>query len=458
MAWPIEPTNEQRVTLGAELIEFLNAFIEDRGTAPASSGEPTPGLIEELMAPPPDGGIDLGVLLQMFSQSLDTGFDTASGRMFSYIPTGGLYSAALGNLLASGTNRWSGGAHAAPGAVAIEQGVVSWMVNLFGMPAGSSGILVSGGSVATLTAVVAARHRLGEKFSDGTIYTSDRAHHSLIKAARIAGISEQRIRLIPSDSRQRMDVTRLREAISEDLASGLRPMMVMPTAGTTDTGAIDPLKECAEVASEVGAWLHVDAAYGGFFQLTERGRSSLAGIEQADSITVDAHKSLMMPFGLGGLLVRDPQALIEAHSGRGVYMRDVSEGSLPHYLEMGPELTRPFRGLPIWLALNLHGVSQFREVLDRMLDLTLVALERLESMDNIELIGPPELSILAFRSSQGNEATQRILDSVNATKEIHLSSTEIDNKIWIRLALLSHRTHEAQVDRAMQLIEKANRG
>jgi aromatic-L-amino-acid decarboxylase len=252
-----------------------------------------------------------------------------------------------------------------------------------------------------------------------------------------------------------MDPTALETAVASDVQAGLRPMVIVATAGTTDTGEVDPLGRCADVAAAHGAWLHVDAAYGGFFQLTDRGQARLDGIERADSITVDAHKSLLLPFGIGGLIVRDVAHLVDAHEGRGAYMHDVADGELPHYLSLGPELTRPNRGLPMWLALNLHGVDAFRRTLDSMLDLAAAAAARLRELPTVELFAEPRLSILAFRSTDGDEATARLQQTLNESGRVHVSSTTIAGRLWVRLAFLSQRTTAAIVDETLDLIASA---
>lgn len=434
---------------------FIERFIDARADAPVFHGAADPELVERLLTPPTEAGGPIGPLLELVTLAVDTGFDTASGRFLSYIPSGALYSAALGTYLGAAINRYTAGSHAAPGMVAIEESVIRWMTSLFGFGDGAGGVLLSGGSLANLTAVLTARSRLGERFDDGVVYTSERTHHSMTKGARIAGIASDRVRLIPTDGRLRMDPAALDAAMDSDVAGGLQPMMVAATAGTTDTGAIDPLDRCADLAATHGAWFHVDAAYGGFFQLTDRGHARLAGIERADSITVDAHKSLFLPFGIGGLVVRNVEHLVDAHEGRGAYMQDVVDGDLPHYLSMGPELTRPNRGLPLWLALNLHGVDAFRRTLDAMLDLAEDAAARLGELPGVELITEPELSVVAFRSTDGDTATARIQQALNDSGRIHVSSTTINDRLWIRLALLSQRTTASIVDEALDLIKAA---
>ncbi len=454
---PIEPGPEDRAALERAVSAFVQRFIDERADAPTFHGPPDAAALDRLLRPPSETGVDIESLLDRVGQAVDTGFDTASGRFLSYIPSGALHSAALGHYLGAVLNRYTAGSHAAPGMVAIEESVIRWTSSLFGLGPDAGGLLLSGGSIANLTAVVTARSQLGDRFDDGVLYTSERTHHSMTKGARIAGIGADRVRLIPTDVRLRMDPAALETAIESDLAAGLRPMMVAATAGTTDTGAIDPLDRCAEIARAHGTWMHVDAAYGGFFQLTDRGRGRLNGIEQADSITIDAHKSLFLPFGVGGLVVRDVGQLAEAHGGRGVYMQDVVDGDLPHYMELGPELTRPNRGLPLWLALNVHGVDAFRRTLDSMLDLTEQATAALIALPGLELITEPELSIVAFRATEGDDLTAAILQTMIDSRRIHVSSTTIHDRLWIRLAFLSQRTTEPVVDEAISLIASSLR-
>ncbi len=453
--YPLEPNAEQRHALGREVLDFVDRWIERRGTDPASWPAPPDGLIETLLERPSELGSELGPLLDAIDRATQTGFDSAGPGMLSYIPSGGLYSAALGSMLGSVTNQYTGGAHASPGMTAIEESVIRWMTELFGLPASAGGVLVSGGSIANQIAVVAARSRFGEDFADGVVYTSERVHHSVQKAARIAGIASKRVRLVATDGSRRLHAGALKEAIAEDRAAGLRPLLVIATAGTTDTGAIDPLDACADIAADAGAWFHVDAAYGGFFQLTDRGRDRLSGIHRADSITVDAHKSLLLPFGIGGLLIREPVAVVEAHEGAGAYMQDIPAVELPHYMEMGPELTRPNRGIQVWLALNLHGVARFRAELDRMLDLAAGAAQALSAMRGLALIGTPELSVVAFRATAGDDVTRTILDALLASRRVHVSSTTIDGRFYVRLAFLSQRTTDEVLDTALEIIRSA---
>ncbi len=452
-ALPLEPAASDRIELGADVLRFVNEFIAGLADAPAYPGMPPVKVLTDLRRQPDEDPGSLPELLSLVATAADSGIDTSSGTHLSYIPNGGIYTAALGALLASGLNRYTGGSHGAPGSIAIEQGVVDWILTLFDLGERAAGVLLSGGSLANFAAMVAARDRLGDDFGDGVVYTSERVHHSVVKAARLAGVSATRVRSVAVDSFLRLDVAALEDAIAADLRVGQRPMAIVGSAGTTDTGTIDPLPALADLAEARGAWFHIDAAYGGFFQLTERGRHRLVGIDRADSITLDAHKSLFMPYGVGCLLVRDRAALIAAHEGRGAYMQDVQDlDAVPNFFAMGPELTRPFRGLPVWLALHLHGVAAFRSELDRMLDLAERAQQELGSITGIETVTAPDLSVVAFRATGGDDETRHLFDHINDSQRAHVSSTTIDGRFTIRLAFLNHRTTDETLDSVLDLV------
>jgi aromatic-L-amino-acid decarboxylase len=340
----------------------------------------------------------------------------------------------------------------------IEANVVRWLCDLFGYPEGARGVLTSGGSMANLSAVVTARSdRLGEDFSLGTVYVSEQAHLSVKKAAMIAGIPLANVRAVPVTRQLRMDVGALSDAIAADRAVGLRPFLVVASAGTTNTGAIDPLGDIAEVAEREDAWFHVDAAYGGFFRLTERGRTRFAGIDRADSITLDPHKGMFLPYGTGGLIVRDGAALRRAHHLDAAYLQDLPDDEeIPNFADYSPELSRDFRGLRVWFPLKLHGVAAFREALDEKLDLAEVLADGLRSIPEIELPWDVDLTVVPFRLRDGDdEANRRMLAEINASKRVALSSTVIDGRFVIRACILVHRTHRDRIDECIEIARAA---
>jgi aromatic-L-amino-acid decarboxylase len=385
-------------------------------------------------------------------------YEFAGPGYLAYIPGGGLYTAALAEFLAQGVNRFTNLWQPSPALVQIEQNVVRWLCDLFELPVQARGLLTSGGSMANFSAIVTARHdRLGEDFLDGTYYVSEQVHASVSKAANLAGFSRRNLRLVPTDAQLRMDADALEEMILADRAAGLRPFLVVSSAGTTNTGAIDPLDVIADLATEHGLWMHVDAAYGGFFQLTERGRERFHGITRADSVTLDPHKGLFLPYGMGALVVRDGEALRDAHHEGAAYLQDLApEGELPNFTEYSPELSRANRGLRVWMPLKLHGVSAFREALDEKLDLTDHLFASLREIPGVEIPWAPQLTVVPFRLRGVEEPTnQRFLDAINASKRVFLSSTKVHGEYLLRACIVSHRTHRDRIDECIEIVRRA---
>ena len=425
------------------------------------NGNHTPAdseLIDLARTAPPDEAAHLAEILDRFVRIAAAGWDKTSGGNFSFIPNGSLDGGTVAAFLATGANSFTGAAFEAPAMVALEEGVLRWMADLLGLPPEAGGLLLSGGSLANQTALVAARARVSD-VARGTIYVSERVHHSVVKAAHLIGITSDAIRTVGTDSEGRCDPVALQALIDADAADGKQPFLVVGVAGSTDTGSIDQLDRLAEIAERVGAWYHVDAAYGGFFALTKRGRERLQGIERADSVTVDAHKGLFLPYSVGALLVRDPSTLVDSHEGWGSYLRGIPniEG-LPHYFQRGPELTRPNRAALVWFPLQLHGTAAFIHELDRMLDLAELAHQRLAAIPGIVAGPAPATSIVTFRTSSGDEATDRIVAALQATGRFQISTTSIGGHALIRLAFLSPRTTEAHVSDALDVVSAVAAG
>ncbi|CAN5891355.1 aminotransferase class I/II-fold pyridoxal phosphate-dependent enzyme [soil metagenome] len=452
MPTPLEPDQHTRRDLLAGVVSFLDDFYSHMADLPVSGVELDDARTRALSCPPPEEGRSLDDALGLVALANQSGSLHPSGGHMAYIPNGGLFTGALGAFLAAGLNRYTGVAGAAPGLAVLEDTVVRWLGELFELPEGSSGgVLLSGGSMANLTAIVAARtRRLPEDFLTGTIYVSSHVHHSVTKAARLAGFPARAVRTVPTDVDLRMDVDELMAMVDEDRHQGRRPFLLVGSAGTTDTGTVDPLADLAAVAHEQGLWLHIDAAYGGFFQLTDRGRKRLVGIGAGDSVTLDPHKGLSIPFGVGALLARDRTSLLEAHDATGAYLQD-HHTDTSDFSSLGPELTRPFRGMHVWLPLQVHGVGAFRTELDEALDLAEHAYERLRLEAWVEQIWRPDLSIVAFRAFD-DEAARRALEATNASGEVYLSSTSIRGRYTLRLAILNRRTELAHVDAAIDLL------
>lgn len=452
---PLDPTPAQARALVEQAMELLGEHLTGLADRPLPPRQDPDELVARLLAQRPGAPVTAQRALETVAEVVASGHESTSGGELAYIPGSGLVSAAVADLIASTLNRYTGLPGIAPAAVALEAGVLRWLCDVFDLPERSQAVLLSGGSMANLSALVAARERLGT-FEHARIYVGAHAHASVRKAARIAGLSTGQIRVCPSSDGLRVDTEAVRLAIKEDIAAGRRPMAIVAAAGTTNAGAVDPLEELADVAAETGAWLHVDAAYGGFFQLADRGQRRLAGIDRADSITLDPHKSLFLPFGTGALLVRDRADLERAFAEDADYLRDLdADQGLPDFSGLTPELTRAWRGLRLWLPLQLHGVDAFRAALDEKLTLAERAWQRLEADPRLRTWGPPDLSIVAFRALGDDRLQDRLLERVNRDGAVRLSSTVIDGEVALRLAVLSHRTSAATVERALRLVTAA---
>src|SRR5438876_1247772 len=286
-------------------VDRIVAHIESLPSQPSVDVEGGVELARSLSEPLPETPTPYAQLLDLlFERAVPKSFNTAGPGYLAYIPGGGLFHTALADLIADAVNRYVGVWAAAPALVQLEANVGRWFCDVVGYPAGALGLLTSGGSLANFTAVVTARReRLPEEFLRGVLYASDQVHHSVQKAAMLAGFPPQNVHAVASDARFRLDLEALRSAIAADRAAGRTPFLVVGTAGTTNTGAVDDLAALASLAGAEGLWLHVDAAYGGFFLLTERGRRIMRGIERADSVTLDPHKGPVPPLrhrGAGG--------------------------------------------------------------------------------------------------------------------------------------------------------------
>jgi aromatic-L-amino-acid/L-tryptophan decarboxylase len=455
--YPLEPDHEDLRDMLRQAADAVVDFVEGLPKAPSIGPGLTDPLRTDLLAPPAEEPKPLAGLVNQWQRAAAHAVETAGPSYLAYIPGGGLVTAAVADLLAQSFNRYTGVSALAAGPVAIEHGVMRWLCDVFGLPESATGLATTGGSLATLAALVAARHdRLGDEFTDGTLYVTAHTHRCVAKAALIAGFRDEQIRTVASTADRRMDLDDAARLIAADRAAGRRPFALVGTAGTTDTGAVDDLAALGQLARREGVWFHVDGAYGGFFQLTERGRARLVGIETADSIVLDPHKGMFLPYGTGVLLVRDAAALSAPFASRGQYLQDLSgDEQLPDYADLGPELTRDFRGLRLWLPLHLHGVAAFRAALDEKLDLAVEAYDALAADPRIQVAWRPDLTVVVFSRRDGDEAAhQQWLRRINASGRVFLSSTRIDGRFVLRLCVLCHRTHADRIRETVDIIRR----
>jgi aromatic-L-amino-acid decarboxylase len=455
---PLEPDEAALASLTEACVAFVREHVATLGEQPSSDLDGVDALAASFEEPPPETGRDVAGLLERLRPAIAKSYNTAGPGYLAYIPGGGVYAAALADFVATAVNRYVGVERAAPVLSRIEEVAIGWLVSLMGYPPSARGILTSGGSLSNFSALVTARAaRLPEDFLRGTIYFSEDTHHCVTKAARLAGFPSGSLRPLPVDERRRLRPGALEKTVREDRAGGRQPFLVVANVGTTNTGAVDPLPEVVAVARDHGLWVHADAAYGGFFRLVPGGERLMPGIEHCDSVTLDPHKGLFLPYGLGCLLVRDGDALRRAHQERATYMQDVVGESGGGFADLSPELSRDFRGLRLWLPIQLHGLGAFRDQLVEKLALARWAAEQLGADPRFELLDEPQLSVVAFRLRGREEAGEELLRRVNARRRVFLSSTRIAGRYVLRLCVLSFRTHADRVREAVDALREEAR-
>lgn len=458
----LEETPAERRALTARVVAFADEVLD--GLASRRVFTTGPGARDELVAlGVPEQPADLERVMDLVAREIDgPGLQAASGGHLGYIAGGGIYPGALGDYLAAVTNRYAGVHYAGPGAVHCENLLVRWMCGLVGYPEKALGTLTSGGSIANLVAIVAARDARGVRARDverSVVYVTDQTHHCVRKALAIAGLAEAPLRAVGMDPSYRMDPGALAAAVAADRAAGLAPFLLVASAGTTDAGALDPLAELADVAEAEGMWYHVDAAYGGAFLLVDGMRERLGGIERADSVVIDPHKGLFLPYGSGAVLVRDPGHLRPSHGMRGVYLQDAADAlDEPSPADLSPELTRHFRGLRMWLPLQLHGLARYRAALEEKVLLARLFYERVQEL-GYEVGPAPDLSVVMFRrvprdGSDETESNRRLLAAILDDGRVFLSTTTIDGVFWIRVAVLCFRTHRDRIEAVLEVLAR----
>ncbi len=463
-ARPLDPGARRRRALRHAVVAAAERFLRRLRTAPAYVETPDKarGLLD---APIAEHGIATDTMIELLEREvIRPGGHPASGAHLAYIPGGGLYHSALGDYFAAVTNKYAGIFFTGPGPVRMENMLVRWVADLVGYPAAAGGSIASGGSIANFTAIATARdaHRLrGADYASAVVYLTRQAHHCIDKALRLAGMAEAPLRYVPMDDGHRMRPDALAGAISADRAAGLTPWLVIAAAGTTDTGAVDPLDAIATIAERERCWFHVDAAYGGFFLLTDHGRAMLRGIERSDSVVLDPHKSLFLPWGAGIVVVRDVARLAATHGYAGHYMQDaLGEPGEISPADVSPELSKPFRALRMWLPLILLGTAPFRAALEEKL--LLARYFRREITEAGFTVGPePDLSVVTFRwapagmsDAEADRLNQRIVDGVRRDGRVFLSSTLLGGRFTLRMVALSFRTHRRTIDLAVRVLRE----
>lgn len=457
----LEPETEQRKHWRDAVAQYSDDFLDNIEDIKAYivTEDKGRGIYDTTIGAPKS----IETLLEVLSFNVDRpGLNPASGGHLAYIPGGGLFPSALGDYLADVFNRYAGMFFGSPGAVRMENQLISWLCTVMGYPETASGNLSSGGSIANMTAICTARDSKNLKsadFSKAVIYTTAQVHHCVHKSINMVGLREAVKRTVPMDSSFRMNPEALRQMIEDDLILGLLPFMVIGSAGTTDVGAVDPLDKIADISTEFDLWFHVDAAYGGFFIMTEEAKALFKGIERSDSLVIDPHKGLFLPYGTGAVLVKKGQQLFESQHMMASYLQDsyfdVEEVSPA---DLSPELTKHFRGLRLWLPLQLYGVEPFKAALSEKIWLTRYFYEEIQKIDGFEVGHFPQLSVMTYRyvpkNADANVFNAKLVEEVRNDGRVFLSSTMINGVFYIRLAVLSFRTHLSTIDTCIQVLKE----
>ena len=416
-------------------------------------------------------------------------------RFFGYVASPATPPGAFADLIASALNANQTSWRSGPAATEIERTVINWLAALIGYGSGdhgdypSHGLLTSGGSMANLTALLMAHRAKSEPdvASTGlwnsaapmTIYASDQIHMSIPKAADILGLGRAQVRLVPCDDRFRMNLTVLRKTIAGDLESGLKPFCVVGSAGTVNTGAVDPLDEIADVATEFNLWFHIDGAYGALAALDETKRPLFRGLERADSISLDPHKWLYVPIDSGCLLFRDEARARAAFSFDGadyIKVHEQNEAEAFAFWNYGPELSRRFRALKIWLTLRYYGVRRIAGTITEDNAIAAYLAQQVEAATDFELLATPELSICCFRyvppafesrlqaddeaahaaaNAELDQLNTQIMNAVQRGGRAYLSSATIRGKFALRACITNFRTTRADIDQTLEIIREA---
>jgi glutamate/tyrosine decarboxylase-like PLP-dependent enzyme len=417
--------------------------------------------------PMPEDGQDPQRVFDQFAEKVAPNVVHVDHPMFfGFIPSAPTFVSMLADALVAGSNVFAGTWFESSGPSQVEIVVIDWFKQMLGLPAGASGLLVSGGSVATLTALAVARRAiLQDETENAVVYLSDQTHASVDRALRLLNFRPIQLHAISTDSTLRLDAAKLREGITLDLGKGLRPFAIIANAGTTNTGAIDPMSEISAVAREYGIWMHVDAAYGGFAALTERGHKLLEGIENADSVVLDPHKWFYCGYEAGCVIVRQGRLMRETFKILPEYMTDVArEEQEVNFCDYGVQLTRAFRALKVWMTVKTFGARRLREIIDQCMDLTEYASLLFSQSPCIEITSPPSLGVFSFRYvSKGTivPASEEYLNRLNAdlvsraiqSRQLVLSSTRLGSCLVIRFCVLNHRTRKQDIREALRLVE-----
>jgi len=453
--------------MGYRIIDMLVDYTGAQAQFPVTRALDHATFEEILNEPLPEAGTDWQDVLEQFERQVLTTIDHLDHpRFFAYIPSSSNFVGAMADTLASGYNIFNALYPLGTGAAVVERLCISWLRKLCGMPEEAGGLFVSGGSVANLTGLAVARQiQLNGDMSDAVAYCSDQAHFVISRGLRILGFAPEQLRELPSDAEFRLSVAALERAIVEDRAAGKKPFCVAATAGTTNTGAVDPLNELADLCEREGLWLHVDGAYGASACLTKYRSQILAGIERAHSLTWDAHKWMFQPVECSALLVRDRHWLSDTFKDTAHFLSDAEEhskdevGEEMNFMYQGIQLTRYFRALKFWMSLKVFGLAAVRQAIERGFELAELAESLLRDAGSWEIVTPAQMAIVTFqyRPADGdgalaNRVTDELQGAMAANGFAFASTTKLNGKTVMRLVTNNPRTTASDLRQTVQIM------
>ncbi|GGM88401.1 L-2,4-diaminobutyrate decarboxylase [Lentzea pudingi] len=457
----LELPPERMRELGHRVVDLVVDHLTGLRAQPVRTGAAPDDLRHVLDEPPPEQPADPGLLVEFLTNEvLPRSLRLGHPGCLAFIPSASNFLGVLGDLLASGFNTSPGAWPVGAGPAAVELVTARWLADLLGLPEGAGGVFTPGGTLANLTAIAAARDdRLGEDASGGVLYCSDQTHPAVLRACRVLGLGRDQVRVLPV-----LDAARVLAAVHADRAAGLRPFLVLANAGTTSAGAIDPLPELAALSRAEGLWLHVDGAHGAAAALTERGRTALRGLGEADSVVIDPHKWLFQPYEIGCVLVRDPEVLRRAFTiDRFRAGADYLTASRPAAAETnlsdhGVQFTTAARALKLWLSLKGFGVAAFRAAIDHGLDQAEHVAARVAASHELDLVAGPSLGIVCLRYRHGPDEVQTaICRTINDSGGTFIATTTVDGVLALRLCTINPRTTRADLDGVLTAIVAAGR-
>jgi aromatic-L-amino-acid decarboxylase len=452
---PLSLPPEEMRRLGYAVVDRIVEHFERVGEQPPIRVGDAGELRAAIGGPAPEAPGDPDAALEaLFEQVLPFVQHPDHPRFFARIGSPSNFASVLADTAAAGYNVFAGSWTGSSGPATVELVVLDWLREWCGLPAGTEGVLVSGGSVASLVALAAARTaRFGERApAEAVAYMSDQGHASVARALRVLGFAREQVRVIAADADFRLPAADLRAAVEADRAAGRVPFCVAATAGTTSTGAVDPLPELAELCAEHGMWLHVDGAYGAPAVLTEAGRAALAGLDRADSLVLDPHKWLFQPYEIGCVLVRDGALLERTFALSGVYLRD-TEGGEVNFRDRSVQLTRGARALKLWLSVRMFGVAAFRDAVAHGIALAEHAESLLRARPGWEVVAPAQLAVVCFRRDGDDAEQTRIAGAMVDDGFAVPSTTELAGRVALRLCTINPRTTFEDIERTIARME-----